>query len=70
MQQEKNAYFVPNVNYKGPKKVDPVRISQTVKKNLLKNNTNYEKQETTLSDATDVNLLSKDQELNFTHKHD
>jgi len=50
--------------------VDPVRISQTVRKNLLKNNTNYEKQEMNPSDATDVNLLSKDQELNFTNKHD
>ena len=62
-QQEKNAFFVPNVHYKVPKKVDPVRISQTVKKNLLKDNGNYQKE--VPSDNAEVSLGSKDQEVNF-----
>lgn len=71
MQQEKNAYFVPNVHYKAPKKVDLVRISLSVQKNLLKDNTTtYQKVEETYSSTNDVNLLSKDQELNFSNKNE
>jgi len=70
LQQEKNAFFVPNVNggsYKKPKKVDPMRISQSVKKNMLKDQTGYMKGE---DRSGDVNLLSKDQELNFSSKNE
>jgi hypothetical protein len=42
-QQERNAFFVPNVHYKMPKRVDPVRISQNVKKNLIKDAAMYQK---------------------------
>mmetsp|Transcript_27646 Transcript_27646/g.26666 ORF Transcript_27646/g.26666 Transcript_27646/m.26666 type:complete len:176 (+) Transcript_27646:593-1120(+) len=69
-QQEKNAYFIPNIhggNYKKPKKVDPVRISQSVKKNIMKDQTTYQKGEDKLGD---VNLVSKDQELNFSNKNE
>jgi len=52
------------VHYRLPKKVDPVRISHTVKKNMLKENAMYEKDEA----ATDVALTSKDMEVNFSGK--
>lgn len=61
---------MPNVHYKIPKKVDPVRISQNVKKNLLKDNSMYQKAEEELGAALDVNLLSKDMELNFSNKNE
>lgn len=49
------------MHYKIPKKVDPVRISQNVKKNLLKDNaSDYQKQELVMADNADVNLASKD----------
>ena len=52
------------MHYRLPKKVDPVRISHTVKKNMLKENAMYEKDEA----ATDVALTSKDMEVNFSGK--
>ena len=55
---------MPNVHYRLPKKVDPVRISHTVKKNMLKENAMYEKDEA----AFDVALTSKDMEVNFSAK--
>ena len=68
LQQERNAYFVPNVHYRMPKKVDPVRISHNVKKNMLKENAMYEKQEDYA--GADVALTSKDMEVNFSNKQD
>jgi len=44
-----------------------VRISHTVKKNMLKENAMYEKQD---DEANDVKLLSKDMEVNFSNKQD
>ena len=73
LQQERNAFFVPNVHYRVPRKVDPVRISQTVKKNMLKENAMYEKtagDANSLAAANDVALLSKDMEVNFSNKND
>ena len=70
LNQERNAYYVPNIHYKIPKKVDPVRISQNVKKNLLKDNSMYQKTEDDIGATLDVNLLSKDMELNFSNKND
>jgi hypothetical protein len=75
LQQERNAYFVPNVHYRVPRKVDPVRISHTVKKNMLKENAMYEKGGGGSSQggdpaANDVALLSKDMEINFSNKND
>ena len=70
LQQERNAYFVPNVHYKIPKRVDPVRISQKVKKNMLKENSMYQKQEESAGETMDVNLVSKDMELNFSNKNE
>lgn len=68
LQQERNAYFVPNVHYRVPKRVDPVRISHTVKKNMLKENAMYQKEES--AESNDVNLISKDMEVNFSNKQD
>lgn len=67
-QQDRNAYYVPNIHYRQPKKVDPLRISQSVKKNMLKENGGYQKQEEDV--AKDVNLVSKDMELIFSNKND
>ena len=41
----KNAYFIPNIQYKAPKKVDPLRVSQSISKNMMKdlNAENYSK---------------------------
>jgi len=73
LQQERNAFFIPNVHYRVPRKVDPVRISHTVKKNMLKENAMYEKSAAdanSLDAANDVALLSKDMEVNFSNKND
>jgi hypothetical protein len=63
---------VPNVHYRMPRKVDPVRISHTVKKNMLKENAMYEKgsDSAAIEAANDVALLSKDMEINFSNKND
>ena len=50
--------------------MDPVRISQTVKKNMLKENAMYQKQEESIIQNNDVNLTSKDMEVNFSNKQD
>jgi hypothetical protein len=67
LQQERNAYFIPNVHYRVPKKVDPVRISHNVKKAMLKENAMYEKQD---DGGADVALISKDMEVNFSNKQE
>jgi hypothetical protein len=41
-----------------------------VKKNLLKENSMYQKQEEEVGATLDVNLLSKDMELNFSLKNE
>jgi hypothetical protein len=66
---------VPNVHYRVPRTVDPVRISHTVKKNMLKENAMYEKggsigDPAGIEAANDVALLSKDMEINFSNKND
>lgn len=62
---------MPNVHYRVPRKVDPVRISHTVKKNMLKENAMYEKSDhAAIEAANDVALLSKDMEINFSNKND
>jgi len=52
-----------------PKKVDPVRISHNVKKNILKENAMYEKPED-MTTGADVALTSRDMEVNFSNKQD
>jgi hypothetical protein len=48
-----------------------VRISQNVKKNLLKdNNGNYQKEELVVNETQDVSLVNRDQEVNFGNKAD
>lgn len=59
------------MHYRVPRKVDPVRISHTVKKNMLKENAMYEKSDhAAIEAANDVALLSKDMEINFSNKND
>lgn len=54
-----------------PRRVDPVRISHTVKKNMLKENgAMYENKDDALGLGNDVNLVSKDMEINFSNKQD
>lgn len=55
------------MHYRVPKKVDPVRISHNVKKNMLKENAMYEKGGID-EGAADVALTSKDMEVNFSNK--
>jgi hypothetical protein len=57
----KNAYFIPNVQYKAPKKVDPLRVSQSISKNMMKdlNKDGYGGEK----EAKDFNLVNRDQEI-------
>lgn len=32
----KNAYFIPNIQYKALKKVDAMRVSQSISRNMIK----------------------------------
>ena len=32
----KNAYFIPNIQFRAPKKIDPLRVSQSISKNMMK----------------------------------
>ena len=50
--------------------MDPVRISQSVKKNMLQANSMYQKPDEKVSETMDVNLVSKDMELNFSSKNE
>lgn len=60
-QQMKNAYFIPNVQYKAPKKIDPLRVSQSISKNMMKdiNKDGYGVEK----EAKDFNLANRDQEI-------
>jgi len=54
-----------------PKRVDPVRISHTVKKNMLKEAAAggaYSLDDGAANAMLDVNLTSKDMEVNFSNK--
>jgi len=41
----KNAYFIPNIQYRAAKKIDPLRVSQSISRNMMKdlNKDNYGK---------------------------
>ena len=56
-----------------PKRVDPVRISHTVKKNMLKEAAAggaYSLDDGNSNAMLDVNLTSKDMEVNFSNKQE
>lgn len=57
----KNAYFIPNVQYKAPKKIDPLRVSQSISKNMMKdlNKDGYGGEK----EAKDFNLANRDTEI-------
>lgn len=65
-QQMKNAYFIPNIQYKAPKKIDPLRVSQSISKNMLKdmNKDAYGGNEASAAPA-DISLKNRDQEIQF-----
>lgn len=60
-QQMKNAYFIPNIQYKTMKKIDPLRVSQSISKNMMKdlNKDAYGNKEAPM----DMKLANRDQEI-------
>jgi len=62
----KNAYFIPGVQYKAPKKIDPMRVSQSISKNMLKDMKKdaYGADESASAPA-DISLANRDQEIQF-----
>ena len=66
----RNLDVIPKVivteNSKKPKEVDLMRVSQTVKKNLMKDKMEYNQDPG--KDTSDIHLVSKDQELNFSEQ--
>lgn len=62
----RNAYFIPNVQYKPAKKVDPLRVSQSISKNMMKslNKDGYANEKDNKA-PLDINLTNRDQEINF-----
>lgn len=57
----KNAYFIPNIQYKTMKKIDPLRVSQSISKNMMKdlNKDAYGEKEA----PADIKLANRDQEI-------
>jgi len=62
-QQLRNAYFIPNVQYKAPRRVDPLRVSQSISKNMLKDMNKDAYADDPNAAATDINLENRDQEI-------
>ena len=64
----KNAYFIPNVQYKAPKKIDPLRVSQSISKNMMKdlNKDGYGGEK----EPKDFNLINRDQEITIGENKD
>jgi len=62
----KNAYFIPGVQYKAPKKIDPLRVSQSISKNMMKDMKKdaYGADESASAPA-DISLANRDQEIQF-----
>lgn len=58
----RNAYFIPNIQYKTMKKIDPLRVSQSISKNMMKdlNNESYRAGD---QKAMDIKLANRDQEI-------
>jgi serine/threonine-protein kinase ULK4 len=60
-QQMKHAYFIPNIQYKAMRKIDPMRVSQSISKNMLKemNKDAYGGDK----NVKDITLVNRDQEI-------
>lgn len=56
----RNAYFIPNVQYKAAKKVDPLRVSQSISKNMMKELKDGYGNDDPSQAPKDINLLNKD----------
>ena len=60
--QMKNAYFIPNIQYKAMKKIDPMRVSQSISKNMMKDLKKDDYGGTDTAPA-DIKLANRDQEI-------
>jgi len=58
----KNAYFIPNIQFRAPKKIDPLRVSQSISKNMMKE-INKDEYGAGTKVPTDINLANRDQEI-------
>lgn len=58
----KNAYFIPNIQYKAMKKIDPLRVSQSISKNMMKDLKKDDYGGTDNAPA-DIKLANRDQEI-------
>ena len=66
-QQMKDAYFIKNLQYKAPKKVDALRVSQSIGRNMMKDlKEGYGANGADVNgDNLDINLANRDQEIHF-----
>ena len=65
-QQTTEGYFIPDLAiFKSLDRSESVRLSQKVKRNMLKNNQDYQLAPTGKGDDKDIILKSRDQELVF-----
>lgn len=59
--QSKQGYFIPDLkHFKQPKRINPLRVSQKVMKNMKKNDTNYQVDEEKDKNLHDIKLVSRD----------
>lgn len=58
-QQVKGAFFIPNITYRAPKKVDPLRVSQSISKNMIKD-INKDAYANDSNQVNDINLENRD----------
>jgi len=63
--QAKQGYFIPDLkHFKQPKRINPLRVSQKILKNMQKNDTNYQIEEDNKKNQ-DIRLMSRDQQIDF-----
>lgn len=55
----RGAFFIPNVKYKAPKRVDPLRVSQSISKNMMKD-INKDAYANDAQQPNDINLENRD----------
>lgn len=68
----KDAYFIKNLQYKAPKKVDALRVSQSIGRNMMKDlKEGYGANGADANgDPIDINLANRDQEIHFGGEQD
>lgn len=62
----KDAYFIRNLQYKAAAKVDPLRVSRSISKNMLKTDGYGDNQGAT----EDIKLANRDTEIHFNAAND